>query len=78
MIATSGHTVKVVRYAQYCAKVIRDYEPKLDDLTYMASLYPTGQQMSPKPKFSWCFRHLDLLVHEAAAPINLVLTKGWS
>ena len=61
MIATSGHTLKVVRYAQSCAKVIRDFDPKLDDLTYMASLYPQGQQMSPKPKFAWGFRHLDLL-----------------
>ncbi|HXZ17305.1 MAG TPA: hypothetical protein VEH77_15305, partial [Roseiarcus sp.] len=40
MIATSGHTLQVVRYAQHCAKVIRDFDPKLDDLIYMASLYP--------------------------------------
>ncbi len=78
MIATSGHTVKVVRYAQYCAKVIRDFEPKLDDWNYMATLYPQGQKMSPKPKFAWGFYHLDLLVHEAVAPINLILTRGWN
>jgi hypothetical protein len=78
MIATSGHTLKVVRYAQYCARYIRDFEPKLDDLNYMASLYPPGQQMSHKPKFAWGFRHLDLLIQEAVAPINLVLTKGWN
>ena len=78
MIATSGHTLQVVRYAQRCTKVIGDYEPRLDDLSYMASLYPSGQQMSPKPKFAWGFRHLDLLVCEAVAKINLVLTKGWN
>jgi hypothetical protein len=78
LIATSGHALTVVRYAQYCAKVIRDLEPKLDDLTYMASLYPHGLQMSPKPKFAWGFHHLDLLIHEAVAPMNLMLTKGWN
>lgn len=78
LIATSGHTVQVVRYAQQCAKIIRDFEPKLDDLVYMASLYPPQQPMSKKPKFSWGFQHLDLLVHEAVAPNNLVLTRGWN
>jgi hypothetical protein len=78
LIATSGHTLTVVRYAQYCAKVIRDFEPKLDDLAYMASLYPQGKQMSPKPKFAWGFNHLDLLIHEAVAPVNLILKNGWN
>ena len=53
MIATSGHTLQAVCYAQYCAKATRNYEPRLDDLRYMASLYPSGQQMSAKPKFAW-------------------------
>ena len=78
MIATSGHTVMVVHYAQQCARIIRDFEPKLDDLDLMASLYPPEQQMSSQPKFSWGFYHLDLLIHEAAAPVNLVLTRGWN
>lgn len=78
MIATSGHTVMVVHYAQQCARIIRDFEPKLDDLDLMASLYPPGQQMSSQPKFSWGFYHLDLLIHEATAPVNLVLARGWN
>jgi hypothetical protein len=78
MIATSGHTIQVVRYAQHCAKVIRNLEPKLDDLTYMRSLYPQGLQVPPKPKFAWGFRHLDLLIYEAVEPTNLVLIKGWN
>jgi hypothetical protein len=76
-IATSGHSVHAVRYAQRCARIIRDFEPKLDDLNYMASLY-LGQQMPPKPKFEWGFRHLDLLIYEAVALTNLVLIKGWN
>jgi|GEM_PF-868348 len=78
MIANSGHALKVVQYAQHCAKVIRGFEPKLDDWTYMARLYPQGREMSAKPEFAWGFDHLDLLIHEAVAPINLVLTKGWN
>ena len=70
--------MQAVRYAQYCAKAIRNYEPRLEDLSYMASLYPSGQQMSAKPKFAWGFRHLDLLVYEAVAKVNLVLTTGWN
>jgi hypothetical protein len=31
LIATSGHNIQVVHYAQQCAKIIRDYEQKLDD-----------------------------------------------
>ena len=77
-IATSGHTDRVIRYAQHCARYIRYFEPKLDDLTYMASLYPQGQQMSAKPKFAWGFQHLDLLVHEAVARVNLGLIEGWN
>jgi hypothetical protein len=37
-------TLKAVRYAQYCARYIRDFEPKFDDLNYMASLYPPGSR----------------------------------
>ena len=32
--------------------------------------------MPPKPKFAWGVRASDLLVHEAVAPINLVLIQG--
>lgn len=78
LIANSGHTFTVVRYAQDCAKIIRDLGPKLDDLAYMASLYPHGKQMSPKPKFAWGFHHLDLLIHEAVEPVNLILKDGWN
>ncbi len=78
MIATSGHSLQVVSYAQRCARLIRDIEPKIDDLTYMASLYPKGLRMSPKPKFEWGFRHLDLQIHEAVAPIDMILTRGWN
>jgi hypothetical protein len=44
----------------------------------MKGLYPAGQQMPPKPKFTWGFNHLDLLIHEAVAPMNLILKKGWN
>jgi hypothetical protein len=78
MISTSGHTTQSVRYAQQCARLIGKLEPKIDDLPYMATLYPPGRQMSPKPKFSWGFQHLDLILYEAVAPAGLVLIMGWN
>jgi hypothetical protein len=66
-IATSGHSVHVVRYAQRCARTIRDFEPKLDDLNYMGSLYRQGQQMPPEPKFAWGFRHLACRAEEVCS-----------
>lgn len=78
MITTSGHSLDVVRYAQACGKMIWDFDPKLNDLSYMASLYPPATAMSPRPKFSWGFNHLDLLVVEEVAPVHLILVKGWS
>jgi hypothetical protein len=77
-IATSGHNMQVVRYAQQCAKTIRDYEAKLDDPNFVKGLYPPGEQALAKPKFEWRFRHLDLLIHETVEPRIFILTKGWN
>jgi hypothetical protein len=76
--AASCHSIHVVLYASCCAVIIRDLEPKLDDLNYMATLYPQGQPMSPKPKFSSDFIHLDLAIYDAAKLEYLVLQKGWN
>jgi hypothetical protein len=77
-IASSGHNMHVVRYAQHCAKTIRDYEVKLDDPDFVKSLYPSGEQALAKSKFEWCFRHLDLLIYETVEPRIFILTKGWN
>jgi hypothetical protein len=76
MIATSGHAVHVVRYAQDCARVIREIEPKLDDPEYVKSLYSPPEEAPAKSKLSWVFRHLDLAVYDAAKPVLMILKKG--
>jgi hypothetical protein len=68
LIATSGHNLHVVHYAQECAKIIRDYERKLDDPNFVKRLYPSGERAPAKPKFEWSFRHLDLLLRETVEP----------
>ncbi|MGJ4945022.1 hypothetical protein ACQR1W_30965 [Bradyrhizobium sp. HKCCYLS1011] len=78
MIATSGHTVHVVRYAQDCARIIREFEPKLDDSEYVKSLYSPPEDAPATSKLSWGFRHLDLAIYDAAKPVFMILKKGWS
>jgi len=78
MIATSGHSVHVVRYASDCARVIRELEPKLDDPEYVRSLYRPPEEAPAKSKLSWRFRHLDLGIYDAAKPIFMILKKGWN
>jgi hypothetical protein len=78
MIATSGHAVHVVRYAQDCARVVRDIEPKLDDPEYVRSLYNPPEEAPAKSKLSWGFRHLDLAIYDAAKPVFMILRKGWN
>ncbi len=77
MIATSGHTVHVVRYAQRCAKLIRDIEPKLDDPTYLSTLYQPPQG-APKSKPEWAFVHLDFAIYDVPNRAMLTLQKGWN
>ena len=74
-IATSGHPVVVTLAAQRHIKIIEDIEPKLDDPSYVRTLY--GQRAVPtKPKPKWAYRHLDLgLLDEPAQHFGL-LHKG--
>lgn len=78
MIATSGHAIHVVRYAQDCARIIREIEPKLDDPEYVKSLYSPPEKAPDKSKLSWVFRHLDLAVYDSAKPVLMIFKKGWS
>lgn len=78
MIASSGHAVHAVRYAQDCARIIREIEPKLDDAEYVKSLYNPPEEAPAKSKLSWGFRHLDLAIYDAAKPVFMILKKGWS
>lgn len=77
-IATSGHAVKVVVYAQECARIICDIEPKLNDPNYLKSLYGPPDEARGKSKVSWNFKHLDLGISDAAKQTILILRKGWN
>jgi hypothetical protein len=78
LIATSGHAVHAVRYAQRCALMIRDVEPKLDEPDFVKSLYHQPEEAPANPKPNWGFVHLDLAILDAAKPCWLILKKGWN
>jgi hypothetical protein len=76
-IAQSGHPLCVVQYAQECACIIRDIEPKLDDPEFVKSLYNPPAEAPAKAKLSWGFIHLDLTVEDASKPV-MIFKQGWN
>ena len=64
-ISTSGHPTLIVLSAQAYFRIISDMDPKLDDPSYVESLYPSGPP-TKKPKLSWRFNHLDLTLVDDA------------
>jgi hypothetical protein len=61
MIATSGHSMHLVRSAQNYVKVLQENEPKLDDLSFVNGLYEKAGLPHPmKPKLRWHMQLLDL------------------
>jgi hypothetical protein len=77
-ITTSGHTMHSVMYAQNCARLIYEFEPKLDDPSFMRSLYQRSEDAPARSKPEWVFHHLDLAIFDKAKPGLLVIQKGWS
>jgi hypothetical protein len=77
-IATSGHKLHVVRYAQHCARLIKELEPKLDDPEFVRGLYKPLEEAPVKPKPEWAFHHLDLAIYDMAKPGLLIVQKGWN
>ncbi len=74
-VTTSGHPVAVTFAAQEHARVMKEIEPKLDDLDYVRSLYPNGSAPT-KPKLKWHYNHLDLGLLDEQAGFFLILRKG--
>lgn len=77
-IATSGHSIHVVRYAQLCARWVNELEPKLNDLEFVRGLYRPREEAPTKPKPEWEFLHLDLAILDKAKPGHLIVQKGWN
>jgi hypothetical protein len=78
MIATSGHTVHSVRYAQHCMRLIGQLEPKLDDRDFVRGLYKHKEEAPDKPKPEWAVIHLDLAICDKAKPGLMVIQQGWN
>lgn len=60
-ITTSGHSMHAVRMAEDYARVVREIDPKLDNIDFLKKLYaPAGEQCPKKPRLRWYLSHLDL------------------
>ena len=83
MIATSGHSLNAVMAAQEYVRVIREIDPKLDDIEFVRSLYEgSGIEEVNTKKLVWHFRHLDLGVYDPTSgflvSLDMVQIKGTS
>lgn len=77
MIATSGHSTSLVLKAQEYFKVLREIEPKLDDLSYVKDLYEKACLPVPaKPKLRWHLQLLDLGVLDETSGAFFVFRRG--
>ena len=78
-VATSGHALVVVRYAQKCTSIMEEYDPKLDDQAYVADLFKQAGVAQPKrAALCWNFLDLDLALYEKTTNQAWVMLKGWN
>jgi hypothetical protein len=64
-IALSGHSLYFSNIAKSYARLITQIDPKMDDLTYIRSLYQQANRLMPaRPKLRWQMYWLDLCVVE--------------
>ena len=77
MIATSGHSLNTVMAAQEYFRVIREIDPKLDDIAFVRSLYEgSGIEEVNTKKLVWHFRHLDLGIFDPTSGFFGVFRYG--
>jgi hypothetical protein len=77
MIATSGHSLNTVMAAQEYVRVIKEIEPKLDDIEFVRSLYEgSGIEAVNTKKLVWHFRHLDLGIFDSTSGFFGVFRYG--
>ncbi|OMG51648.1 hypothetical protein BJN45_17155 [Azonexus hydrophilus] len=77
MITTSGHSMHVVRMADDYAHVIREIDPKLDDIEFVKGLYdPAGPPCPKKPKLKWHLNYLDLGLLDTTSNMFFVFRYG--
>ena len=74
-ITLSSQPAAVTRTAQRHVKILREIEPKLDNLAYVHTLY--GKNGVPeKPKLKWHYRHLDFGLLDEDAGFFRILAQG--
>jgi hypothetical protein len=77
MIMTSGHNYKVVRLAQEYTRIIREFDPKIDDRTYIESIYCDAGVVPPKnPKFEWYLRGTDIGIFDKTTNLYVLYGRG--
>jgi len=74
-IAMSGHPTSVVMAAQKYEKSINEFDPQLDDYSYLKSIFPPDS-VPKKQKFSWMLNGLDLCVFEKSTNSRFIFEKG--
>lgn len=77
LIATSGHPVYLVSMSDFYAKLIRDYDIKLDDRYFVNDLYDKAKLPQPnKFDFEWRITDLDLGIYDKKTNVLFKLYKG--
>lgn len=76
-ISGSGHSIATVEAAIEYVKIIKEIDPKLDDIHFLRSLYDAkGLEMPRKPKLNWYLKHLDLGISDEVSGLSKVIKDG--
>lgn len=76
-IATSGHPIYIVQLAMNYARVVREVDPKLDDLAYVREFYRDADMQPPaKMKLKWHLQFLSLGVLDERNNLFFSLRNG--
>jgi hypothetical protein len=74
-LTLSGQPLAVVQAAQAHLRIMQEVEPKLDDPSFLATIYPSGS-VPAKPTLRWRYRHLDFGVADDKASVLGVFSYG--
>jgi len=76
-IMASGHPMYLIRMCDYYAKIIRETDSKLNDRTFINSLYDQGNLPYPsKYNFEWRIDSLDLDLFDKKSEVYFRLHEG--
>ena len=78
-ITTSGHPVHVVNTAQEYSRVIRELDPKLDDLDFLKELYGSASShVSSGLKLKWVLNFSDLCICDKYNGYLFLMRRGFN